>query len=156
MIAFLHGPLVCLFVCLFVSLFVYISPWSPLVHFVSYYAVQINSLSIILKLYIERNNVQVELIRFCKQNYLLYSRLRLRCNIGSLNATPDSVYFTSRWSHLSHIVHHSVEWCAGVFLSSTVVFTQLRYYANGAQLVNIMKVYIERNNMQLELKCVCL
>ena len=45
---------------------------------------------------------------------------------------------TSRWSHLSHIVHHSIEWCAGVYLS-TVVFTQLRY-AN-KRIVNITEMY---------------
>ena len=33
---------------------------------------------------------------------------------------------TCRWSHMSDIVYHSIEWFAGVFLS-TVVFTQLRY-----------------------------
>ncbi len=55
---------------------------------------------------------------------------------------------TSRWSHLSHIVHHSIGWCARLFLS-TVVFTLLRYADK--RIVSIMKVFIERNNLQLEL-----
>ena len=50
----------------------------------------------------------------------------------SPNATLDSYcqtvsIDTSRLSHLSDIVHHSIEWCAGMFLS-TVAFTELRYY----------------------------
>ncbi len=52
--------------------------------------------------------------------------------LSSPNATLDSgcqtvSIVTSRWSHLSDGVHHSIEWCAGVFLS-TVIFTQLRYH----------------------------
>ena len=54
---------------------------------------------------------------------------------------------TSLWSHLSDKVHHSIEWCAGVFLS-TVVFALLR--CADKRIVNIMKVHIERNNLQLE------
>ena len=49
-------------------------------------------------------------------------------------------------------VHHSIEWCTCVFLSA-VVFTQLRYIYMQINvfIVNIIKVYIERNNVQLEL-----
>ena len=70
----------------------------------------------------------------------------------SPNATLDSCcqtvsIVTSRWPHLSDIVHHSIEWCTGEFLSA-VVFTQIRYADK--RIVNIIKVYIERNNLQLE------
>ena len=52
---------------------------------------------------------------------------------GSPNATLDSCcqtvsIVTSRWTHLSHIIYHSIELCAGEFLS-TVVFNQLHCYA---------------------------
>ena len=50
---------VCVCVC--------VSPWSSLGRFGSCYAVQINALSI-MKVYIENNNIQVELIRLRKKN----------------------------------------------------------------------------------------
>ena len=61
----------------------------------------------------------------------------------SPNATLDSCcqtvsIVTSRWSHLSHNVYHSIEWCAGVFLS-TAMFSQLRN--ENKRIVNIMEVY---------------
>ena len=72
----------------------------------------------------------------------------------SSNTTVDSgcqiVYIvTTRWSHMSDIIHHSIEWFAGVFFSS-VVFTQVRYADK--RIVNILKVkaYVEKNNRQLE------
>ena len=69
----------------------------------------------------------------------------------SPNATLDSccqqVYIvTYRLSHLSDIVHHAFEWCAGEFID-TVVFTQVHYYAR--RIVNIMEGYIVRNNLQI-------
>ena len=51
---------------------------------------------------------------------------------------------------MSHIVHHSIQWCASVFLSA-VVFTRLRYAEKRIFNNIIMKVYIERNNLQLQL-----
>ena len=52
----------------------------------------------------------------------------------SPNATLDYCYqtvsvVTSRWSHLFHIVHHSIEWCAVVFSFYCLVHqsTLLRY-----------------------------
>ena len=48
------------------------------------YAAHINALSIIMKVYIERKNMQVELIRFRKK-YRIYSRLLLRTD--EFNAT---------------------------------------------------------------------
>ena len=57
----------------------------------------------------------------------------------------------SRWPHLSDIVRHSIKLCASVILS-TVVFARVRKYRYAAKrIVNIMKVSIERNNLQLEL-----
>ena len=50
----------------------------------SFYAVHNNALSIIMKLYIECNNIQVELIRF-REKYRLYTRLLLRTD--EINAT---------------------------------------------------------------------
>ena len=52
--------------------------------FGSCYAVHINALSIIMKVYIERKNMQVELIRFRKK-YRIYSRILLRTK--EFNAT---------------------------------------------------------------------
>ena len=84
----------------------------------------------IIKVCIERKNMRVELIRF----HFIYSGLLLRREeFNSISLTErnprewlsDSVYcHLYRWSHLSHIVHHSIiEWCASVFLSA-VVFAQ--------------------------------
>ena len=57
--------MVWLFVCLYVS--------QSCIRFVlvSYYVLQINALSIIVKVYIERNNMEVELIRFRKHIYFI-------------------------------------------------------------------------------------
>ena len=54
----------------------------------------------------------------------------------------------SRWWHLSHIVHPSIEICAGVcfFLLSG---SQNYAYAD-KRIVNIIEMYILRNNLQLE------
>ena len=49
----------------------------------------------------------------------------------------------SRWSHLTDFVGHSI----GAFFS-TVMFNLLRYADK--RIVIIMKMYIERNNLQLE------
>ena len=74
------------------------------------------------------------MIRFRKQ-YWLYTLLLFQSeefNTVSLTERNSrscchTVYIvTSRWSHLSDIVCHSIEWCAGMVLS-TVVFTQSRY-----------------------------
>ena len=54
------GLIVCLSVCLFVS------PSLPLVHFGQLLSMQINAL-LIVKVYTERNNMQVELIRYRKK-----------------------------------------------------------------------------------------
>ena len=70
----------------------------------------------------------------------------------SPNTTVDSgcrtvsTIVTSRWSQLSDIVHHSIELCGSMFLS-VVVFTQLCYADE--HIFSIMKVYIERNSLQL-------
>ena len=64
-------------ICFYVCMCVYVSSSLHLLLFGSCFAVDINALSIIiLKVYIERNNMQVELIRFRKK-YRLYSRLCL-------------------------------------------------------------------------------
>ena len=93
-----------------------------------------------MKVYIERNNVQGELVRFRKK-YRHYSRLLLRSEEfkaialtehNSRQLLSDDVYcHLSAAAPLRHdLFHHSIEWCAGVFLS-TIVFTQfntlLRY-----------------------------
>ena len=93
---------------------------------------------VIMKLYIERNNVLVELILFRKQILILFTfnfvcEAMVLMQYRSPNATLDSCcqtmsIVTSRWSHLSDIVHHSIEWCADV-IHSTAVFTQLRRFA---------------------------
>ena len=64
----------------------------------SCYAVHINTLSIILKVYIERNNMQVELIRFRKK-YRYFSRLRL---LSEDFRNPSYVYsLFARWQLLA-------------------------------------------------------
>ena len=90
----------------------------------------------IMKVYIERNKMQVELIRVRKNiNFIhvYFCEARNARQYRPPNATLDSCcqtvsIVTSRWSHLSHIVHHSIEWCAAVFISmSCSLFTLLRY-----------------------------
>ena len=102
--------------------------------------------------------MQVNLYDFVKNIHFIrvfFCKARNAMQYRPPNATLDSCcqtvsIVTSRWLPLSDIVHHSIEWCAGVFLS-TVVFTQLRYYAMQINvLLIIMKLYIETNNLQLE------
>ena len=51
-----------------------------------------------MKAYIERNNIQVELIRSCKQYHRLYSRLRVR---GKKFPEPFYVYsLFAKWQQL--------------------------------------------------------
>ena len=131
---------ICLFVCQLLASFSNIVPSGQLLRCADKRIVNI------MKVFIERNNMQVELIRFRKKEWL-YSR--------SPSATLDSCWQTvcivsSWWLHLSDIVHHSIEWCAGVFFlpSCSPKYVVLRYADK--RIVNIMKVYIERGNFQLE------
>ena len=83
-------------------------------------------------------------VYFCEAR----NSMQYRSPNANLDSGCQSVSIvTSWWSHLSDIVHHSIEWCDGMFLS-VVMFTQLRYADK--RIVNIMKVHIERNNLQLE------
>ena len=66
-IDFLLGLFVCFYVCLFVSLFV--SSSLHLVCFGQLLRCADKRIVKIMKIYIERNNMQVELIRFRKQKY---------------------------------------------------------------------------------------
>ena len=106
-----------------------------------------------MKVYIRMNQMQDELVQFRNKNidfiHVYFCEARHSRQYRSPNATLDSccqtVYIvTSSWSHLYEIVHNSVEWCAGVVLS-TVMLTQLHY--TDKRIVNIMEVYIERNNL---------
>ena len=99
--------------------------------------------------------MEVELIRFRKKMdfiHVYFCEARNSKQYGSPNETLDSccqtVYIViSLWSHLSDIVHHLIEWCADEF-RYTVEFTEVLYADK--RIVNIMKVYIDGNNLQLE------
>ena len=117
------GLFVCFYVCLFVSLFV--SSSLHLVCFGQLLRCADKRIVKIMKMYIERNNMQVELIRFRKKNtdfiHVYFSKGMNTMQYRSPNASLDSCcqtvsFVTSPWSHLSDIVHHSIDWCAGVFL----------------------------------------
>ena len=85
-----------------------------------------------MKVYIAMNNRHIECIREHIDFIHVYiSEAGKSLHYRSPKETQDSGHqtlsiVTSRWWHLSHIVHHSIEWCASVFLSA-VLFTQSRY-----------------------------
>ena len=89
-----HGCLsvyinVCVFVCQLRASFTYIGQLLRCAH---------KSIVNIMKVYIERNNMQVELIRV-RRTYRLYSRLRLR---SEDSRDPRNVYsLFARWQQLS-------------------------------------------------------
>ena len=115
----------------------------------SCYAVQIYALSL-MKVYIERSNMQVELIRFRKKVSTLFTftfaNRGIQCNIAHRTQFCScSVYY------------HSTDTIAGLTstrcdcgnsIASLSLVPQSRYYL---RIVNIMKVHIERNNLQLQL-----
>ena len=138
--AFLLGPFVCLDV-LFICMSVCVSVCMSVPRFIQFglgscTAVQINALSMSRK--------RTSKGTTCKSNrydsvqnidfiHVYVGEAGNSMQYRSTNATLDSccqiVYIvTYRWSHLSDIVDHSVEWCASEFLS-TVAFIQVRYCA---------------------------
>ena len=107
-----------MFVCFFLSLFV----CQSLAHLVSFEKLlrcADKRIFNIMKVYTERNKMQVELIRFRKKNinfiHVYFYEARNSMQYRSPNATLDSCchtvsIITSRWSHLFHIVHHGIQW----------------------------------------------
>ena len=85
-----------------------------------------------------------------------FAKQRIQCNCNIAHCDWTHLYaaehcqtvsiVTSRWSHLSHIVHHSIELCAGVFLS-TVVFTQLRYYCMQLNVSHPFQINRSKNHL---------
>ena len=112
------GPLtwsVYMFVCLFVR---YVSVLSVLhsVRFGQLLCCADKHTVNIMKVYIERNDMQVKLIRFRKIYALFmytFAKRGIQCNIlierNSRQLLSDVSIVTSLLSHLSHIVHHSID-----------------------------------------------
>ena len=111
---------VCMCVCLYVSDSLHLGSFWQLLRCADKRIVNI------MKMYIEWNKMQVELIRFRKNlNFIHvhFCKSRNTIQYRSPNATLDSCcqtvsIVTSRWPSLSHIVHNSIECCGGVFLST--------------------------------------
>ena len=114
---------VCMCVCLYVSASLHLGSFWQLLRCAD------KRIDNIMKMYIEWNKVQVELIRFRKNLNFIHVHFCESINTiqyRSPNATLDSCgqtmsIVTSRWPNLSHIVHNSIEWCGGGFFLLTYI-----------------------------------
>ena len=120
MITFLLGPFVCLFVCLFVS-----QSSLHLVRFGQMSCFADTRIVNIMRMYIERNKMQVELIRF-RENILsfftfTFAKRIIQCNIVHRTQLQTAAVRECLLSPLCgricpfNFVHHSIEWCSSVF-----------------------------------------
>ena len=105
--------MVCLFVCL-----IFVSYWPPFVHFGQLLVCADKRIVNIMKVYIERNNLQVELTRcyknvdfilvyFCEARNLMQYRPP-NGNLDSCCQTVSIVTGDNGWSHLADLVGHSI------------------------------------------------
>ena len=98
----------------------------------------------IMKVYIERNNVQVELIRF-RNKYRLYSRLLCEATVSMQYRPPNANQEVSNTNHFGSIYDSLGRLAASLsLLRFGLPITLLRFVDK--RIVNIMKVYIGRNN----------